>query len=274
MVGSRELRKSPRRRERDGIVRTSWRQENQKLIRTGGFGFNDGQSRAIRAHEDLFTVAGRGLGRTNMQFGAQLPSDQSHVTLALRVFVWFKKPEVRGVVGGPPVALPGVLGQNGEIGNILGFFGAGGPGLGNAPATVQDAYRLYWQTLEQVHWSYGTGSKFSIENMPTWYFPAGGGLHGDMGGVSDLIHWNSGMPEHGSILRLARAILLPPRQNVKCSADLISLDDSGPNAAAAIAGLVAARGDMLDVVANLNALDGMGKVIQFVLDGLFARDVQ
>ena len=209
-----------------------------------------------------------------MQFGAALPSDQSHVTLALRVFVWFKKPEVRSanLNGGAPFVLLPPGGNNGEIGNVAGFFNSPGPGAGNAPADVHDAYRLYWQTLEQIHWSYGTGQKFSIENMPTWYFPAGGGLHGDNGGVSDLIHWNNGMPEHGAILRLARAILLPPRQNVKCSADLISLDDSGPNAA--LAGLNAFRGNMLDVVANLNALDGMGKVIQFVFDGLFARDVQ
>ncbi len=206
-----------------------------------------------------------------MQFGAQLPSDQSHVTLALRVFVWFKKPEVRGAVG---AQIAGVLGNNGEIGNVAGFFAAGAPGANNAPADVRDAYRLYWQSLEQLHWSYGTGQKFSIENMASKYFPDGGGLHGDMGGVSDLIHWNNGMPEHGAILRLARAILLPPRQNVKCQADIFTLNDA-PAANALLAGITTVGGrDMLNLVDNLNAVDGMGKVIQFVFDGLFARDVQ
>jgi len=241
------------------------------LIRTGGFGFNGDGSTRVNPQTNLFTIAGKGFGRTNMQFGAALPSDQSHVTLALRVFVWFKKPEIRGIPEGPF----GVLANNGEIGNVNAFFGNApqGPGFPNAPADVHDAYRNYWQTLEQLHWSYGTGQKFSIENMATKYFPDGGGLHGDMGGVSDLIHWNNGMPEHGAILRLARAILLPPRQNVKCQADIFSLDDSGPNAQ--VAGRITPGGrNMLNLLDNLNALDGMGKVIQFVFDGLFARDVQ
>lgn len=252
------------------------------LIRTGGFGFNDQQSTPVNPQTQLFTIAGRGFGRTNMQFGAQLPSDQSHVTLALRVFIWFKKPEIRGpVIGGLGTGVGGSISNNGEIGNVISFFGAPpaitpqGPGFGNAPADVRDAYRCYWQTMEQLHWSYGTGQKFSIENMATKYFPDGGGLHGDMGGVSDLIHWNNGMPEHGAILRLARAILLPPRQNVKCQADIFSLDDSGQNnALAGITTTVGQRRNMLFLVDNLNALDGMGKIIQFVFDGLFARDVQ
>lgn len=240
------------------------------LIRTGGFGFvNDSQP--VRPQTNLFTVAGRGFGRTNMQFGAQLPSDQSHVTLALRVFVWFKKPEIRGTLGGAG-APAGVLNQEGEIGNVLGFFGPGGLGAGTAPAQTSDAYRLYWQSLEQLHWSYGTGQKFSIENMATKYFPDGGGLHGDMGGASDLIHWNNGMPSHESILRLARAILLPPRQNVKCQGDIYTLDDSGGNGTTA--GVTNGQRNLLNLVDNLNALDGCGKVIQFIFDGLFARDVQ
>lgn len=223
----------------------------------------------MQQRTDLFTVAGKSAGASNLTQGSVLPSDQSHVTLALRVFVWFKKPEVRGVVGGD-----GVLVQEGEIGNLLGFFGPGGPGVGEAVARVQDAYRLYWQALEQLHWSYGTGQKFSIDNMATKYFPDGNGLHGDMGGISDLIHWNNGMPSNAAILRLARAILLPPRQNVRCQADIISLDDTGANGA--IAGVVnAATGrNLLNFRDNLNALDGMGKIIQFTFDGLFARDVQ
>jgi hypothetical protein len=211
----------------------------------------------------LFTIAGKNAGASNLTQGSVLPSDQSHVTLALRVFVWYKKPEVRSAAPIAPTSTAG------EIGNVLGFQAISAEAI----ARVQDAYRLYWQSLEQLHWSYGTGQKFSIENMATKYFPDGGGLHGDMGGVSDLIHWNNGMPSHAAILRLARAILLPPRQNVRCQADIISLNDAGANAAAA--GITTPTGrDMLNLRDNLNALDGMGKVIQFTFDGLFARDVQ
>src|SRR5690606_30481145 len=123
-----------------------------------------------------------------------------------------------------------------------------------------------------LHWSFGTGEKLSITNMQTKYFPDGGGLSGDMGGTSDLIHWQNGSPDHTAILRLARAILLPPRQNVLCSATIHALPDGG-NAALAQTTTTSGR-NMLSLTSNLNALDGISKVIGFTFDGLFARDVQ
>jgi hypothetical protein len=235
------------------------------LTRTAGYG---GTIRQVTDQTDLFTQAGKPQGETNLKNGSTLPSDQSHVTLALRVFVWFRPPTVRsGVVGG-------ILLQNGDIGqpaNLNTFFGAGGPGAGNAVADYHDVHRNYWQALEQLHWNYGTGEKFSITNMASKYFPDGGGLDGELGGVSDLIHWNNGEPTHASILRLARAILLPPRQNVLCQANIFSLADGGNGPA--IGSTQGAR-NMNSLTDNLNAVDAMNKVIQFTFDGLFARDVQ
>jgi hypothetical protein len=193
--------------------------------------------------------------------------------LALRVFIWFRNPMIRGLEGSIVPNLP--LSRNGDFspaGTAL-FFGSTGAGAGNAPGSIEDVYRLYWQSMEQIHWSYGTGDKFSIQNMATKYFPDGGGLHGDMGAASDLIHWNNGMPTHTSVLRLARAVLLPPRQNIKCSADMNPLPDGGNNGA--VGGVVAITGrNMLSISNNLNAVDGIGKVVQFCFDGLWARDVQ
>jgi hypothetical protein len=190
------------------------------------------------------------------------------VTLALRVFVWFRSPVVRGAVAGD-----GVLRANGDINpaNVAAFFGATGPGAGNAPANYNDVHRNYWQTLEQLHWNYGTGEKFSLTNMQTKYMPDGGGLSGDIGGATDLIHWNNGDPSHQSILRLARAILLPPRQNVRCQGVIVQLP-GGPNATAA--GVQQGSVNTLSLRDNLNRVDAMNKVIQFTFDGLFARDVQ
>lgn len=232
------------------------------LIRTAGFG--DGQFQ-VNDTTDLFTVAGKDQGSSNLVNGSTLPSDQSHVTLALRVFVWFRAPVIRGA--GVP------LSQNGDIAPnaVATFFGAGGPGAGNAPADYHDVHRNYWQALEQLHWSYGTGEKFSITNMASKYFPDGGGLSGDIGGATDLIHWNNGDPTHASILRLARAILLPPRQNVRCQALIIPLA-GGANATAA--GAQQGATNTLSFRDNLNRVDGMNKVVQFTFDGLFARDVQ
>lgn len=238
------------------------------LIRTSGLD----SATQVTEREQLFTNRARGTDTTavtNLQNGSTLPSDQSHVTLALRVFTWFRNPIV-----GNTTLVSGVTTANGDFtpAGVVNFFGAGGPGAGNAPGSIQDVYRLYYQALEQLHWSFGTGEKFSITNMPTKYFPDGGGLSGDLGGSSDLIHWQNGSPDHTAILRLARAILLPPRQNVLCQGTIHQLPDGGN---AARAGTVTTSGrNMLSLVSNLNALDGVNKVITFTFDGLFARDVQ
>jgi hypothetical protein len=208
---------------------------------------------------------------TNLSNGSTLPSDQSHVTLALRVTTWFRAPIRRSAVdqGG------GVVTSNGDFSNagVVSFFGTNGPGAGNAPGNYQDVYRLHYQAMEQLHWSYGTGEKFSITNMPTSYFPEGGGLSGDAGGVSDLIHFQNGSPTQTAILRLARAVLLPPRQNVKCEAQISALPGSVFAANPGTTDTTTGR-NYLSLRDNLNAMDGVCKVIQFVFDGLFARDVQ
>lgn len=206
---------------------------------------------------------------TNLENGSTLPSDQSHVTLALRVFTWFRAPTVRGTQNAQAV-----LSANGDFSQAgaTAFFTTGAPGFGNAIGDYHDVYRLHYQAMEQIHWSFGTGEKFSITNIATKYFPDGGGLSGDAGGVSDLIHFQNGTPDHTAILRLARAVLLPPRQNVKCTATASALPDGGN---AALAGTVTSEGrNMLSITSNLNAKDGISKVIQFTFDGLFARDVQ
>ena len=237
------------------------------LIRTSGID----PSVSITDREQLFTNRSRGYditAITNLTNGSTLPSDQSHVTLALRVFTWFRSPVVRGTVGAGSI-----LASNGDMSEtgVATFFGVGGQGAGQAFGNYEDVYRLHYQALEQLHWSFGTGEKNSITNMPTKYFPDGGGLSGDNGGASDLIHWQNGSPEHTAILRLARAILLPPRQNVRCEASISQLPDGGQAANAAIT--QGAR-NMLSLTDNLNALDAVNKVVQFTFDGLFARDVQ
>jgi hypothetical protein len=237
------------------------------LIRTAGL--TQGQ---LNDNTDLFTNNGaRSEGTTNLLNGSTLPSDQSHVTLALRVFTWFRNPIVR-IPGGAS----GEISHNGDIGPQLSAFtvagGPANPGLGNAPGSIQDVYRLHWQTEDQLHWSFGTGQKNSMDNMPTWYFPTGGGLSGDLGGATDLILLqNTGFDGHQSILKLARAILLPPRQNLICKARIFALDDLGQSQV-----FFTRQGsrNMLSLRDNLNAVDALQKIITFTFDGLFSRDVQ
>jgi len=238
------------------------------LFRTAGYSAGSVQDRT-----DLFTQAGKTDGETNLKNGSTLPSDQSMVVLAVRVFVWYRNPIQRGsdvdVVNG--IDYPSANGD----------FQFGGAGIysvaqaalanGQAPGSIQDVHRLYWQTEEQLLWSFGAGDKYSITSMPTAYFPYGGGLHGHLGGATDLILWNNGTPDHTGILRLARAVILPPRQNIKCSAQIVQLPDGGNGPT-----FVSTQGsrNMLSLTNNVNAVDLINKVCSLTFDGLFSRDVQ
>lgn len=232
------------------------------LIRTAGL--VQGQ---LNDNTDLFTNNGtRNEATTNLLNGSTLPSDQSHVTLALRVFTWFRNPILR-VAGGAP----GEVAESGDYGTLTPWL-TGQPGFGQSPGKVEDVYRLHWQSSEQLHWTFGTGMKPSIENMPSVYFPYGGGLSGDLAAATDLIHLqNSGFDGQNSILKLARAVLLPPRQNIVCKARMFQMEDNGQ--ALAFQTSQGSR-NMLSLRDNLNALDAVQKVITFTFDGLFSRDVQ
>lgn len=233
------------------------------LIRTSGYFTGNVQDRV-----DLFTQAGKSTGETNLKQGSVLPSDQSMVVLALRVFLWFRNSIERAV----ETIVTTDEGQNGDY-----FISDANEDAalrllnGSSPGGPEDVHRLYWQASEQLFWSFGAGDKFSLTSMPSSYFPWGGGLWGDLGGSTDLIHWNNGTPDHAGILRLARAILIPPRQNIRCVAEIVRLPDGGN---AAIFGGTQGPRSMLNLVDNLNAVDLVNKVIAFSFDGLFSRDVQ
>lgn len=240
------------------------------LIRTSGY-----FTSAITDVTRLFTVAGKPEGETNLPNGSTLPSDQSMVVLACRVFTHYRNPIQRGTasldVGGTGVL---VLDRNGDF-----IFPSGAADAttvqtvlnGNAVGAPEDCFRLWWQSQDQLLWSFGAGDKFSITSMPTAYFPYGGGLAQGQMNQTDLIQWSNGMPSHEGILRLARAVLIPPRQNIKCEAQISPLN-AGANAAAF--GTNQNARNMLSLRDNLNAPDLVNKVVSFTFDGLFSRDVQ
>lgn len=239
------------------------------LQRTGGWAAD-----TVQDTTDLFLGTGRNDGLTNLKAGAgMLPSDQSHVTLALRCFIWARPPTQRGNLITLADGVTTVLGMSGDFDYPL---AANAPAFANALngqaiAQIQDQHRYYMQAAEQLFWSFGAGQKYSIELMPAWYFPAGGGLHGDLGGASDLQLWNNGMPSHEAILRLARAIVIPPRQNVKCRAQIVSLPNTVNDA---LFQTTQGTRSMLSLRDNMNAVDGMMKCVSFSFDGLWSREVQ
>lgn len=239
------------------------------LIRTSGM-FTGALTDVTR----LFTVAGKPEGETNLPNGSTLPSDQSMVVLALRVFTHFRNSIQRGT---GTIVLPGansILNKNGDF--IYPNTATGGAAFaallnGNAVGEPQDCFRLWWQAQDQALWSFGAGDKFSITSMPSAYFPYGGGLAQGQMFQTDLIYWSNGQPSHESILRLARAVLIPPRQNIKAECQISPLD-AGPNAATV--GSTQGSRNTLSLRDNLNAPDLINKVVSLTFDGLFSRDVQ
>ena len=232
--------------------------QRDALIRTAGLtvGTLTGRDSLFQSNNNA-----KGIGDTNLRSGNVLPSDQSMIILALRVFAIFRNPILRGT--GTPIA------SNGDISAFPNL--AGQAGADNAQGQTSDVWRLYCQTTEQLFWTFGAGEKPSITSMPTAYFPYGGGLVSDLAGSSNLIHGSVGLQTHGSMLKLARAIMLVPRQQIQCLAESAPYANGGQQATF---GTVQGARNMLSVTDNLNAVDAVQKVVTFTFDGLLSRDVQ
>ena len=110
----------------------------------------------------------------------------------------------------------------------------------------------YLNVTSQLFWTLTVGNKPMFQ-APCWYHPAGGGVWGFDSSISIF---NLGTPEQGAILKLARPIIVPVRQNFAASADFFAI------------GSVSALDQL-----NAGASDDV-KNIMYMLDGLQTRDVQ
>lgn len=110
----------------------------------------------------------------------------------------------------------------------------------------------YLGTASQLYWTLQVGDK-PLFQAPCWYFPSGGGVWGF--DSTDSIY-NLGEPSQEAILKLARPIVVPVRQNFSAAAQFFAVGTT-----VALDGL------------NTGATDDQ-KVILFMLDGLQTRDVQ
>jgi hypothetical protein len=241
------------------------------LIRTAGL-----TPGTLGSNNDLFIAQGRDEGFTNLKTSAILPNDSSMIILAARVMQWFRKGNVRVEAGGE-VTKNGDFDEAGMLAQLLLH--------GNGLPTHHDVYRLHWQCAEGLFWTLGAGDKDSLKSMPSMYFPYGGGLDSIMASarrvtvdkkkevvIDPMIHLQNGEESHTSILRLARAITITPRQLIKANVAAVAYDDGGNGA---IFGVRTPNGrNMLDPIHNLNAADGIAKVVSLTIDGLVSRDVQ
>ena len=113
----------------------------------------------------------------------------------------------------------------------------------------------YLRVNSHLYWTLIVGEKPMFQ-APCWYFPAGGGVWGfDATPATGSIFAN-GEPSQEAILKLARPIVVPVRQNFAVQASFYPMG-------------------------SVSALDGLNsgatddeKEIKFVLDGLQTRDVQ
>lgn len=110
----------------------------------------------------------------------------------------------------------------------------------------------YLNVSSQLFWTLIVGNKPMFQ-APAWYHPAGGGVWGFDAAASVL---SNGTPEQAAILKLARPIIVPVRQNFAAQADFFAMGTT-----VALDGL------------NTGATDDI-KNIMYMLDGLQTRDVQ
>lgn len=113
----------------------------------------------------------------------------------------------------------------------------------------------YLYTSSQLFWTLTVGDKPAFQ-APCWYFPTGGGIWGATGNTGTTAIYNLGSPTQESIMKLAKPIPVPVRQNFSVTADFYTV--GGTNALTLL---------------NAGGTEDQ-KVIAFVIDGLQTRDVQ
>ncbi len=111
----------------------------------------------------------------------------------------------------------------------------------------------YQGCASQLHFTLTLGDKPQFV-APAWYFPSGGGIYG--GGIGDDAVYNNGYPSQGGIMKLARPIIVPVRQNFNVNAEFFAVGSQ----------------NALDLLNGGDEADQ--KVITFMIDGLQTRDVQ
>jgi hypothetical protein len=113
---------------------------------------------------------------------------------------------------------------------------------------------LFQQVASQLTFTFTLGDKPQFV-APAWYLPAGGGVFGGGGATSDA-QLSNGWPSQDAILKLARPIVIPVRQNISVDAQFFSV--GGTSALTTINN--AAQNDQMSVI--------------YMIDGIQTRDVQ
>jgi hypothetical protein len=258
------------------------------LLRVDGSGdlrqANIGVFGAVQSRSQLFTKQGADIAVSNLTTGGFFPSDQTFVTLAVRVWTYFRFNRESSRVGN---SQPWPTINGGAAAPV-----AVGPGVeGDRIARV---HKLYHQTQNQLFWQFQAGDKPQLTTY-TAYTPFAGGLDGFFSD-SRLPRANNGVPTSSALMRLARPILIPPRQGFvviaiaspigqATGASIIEqLNGSVPNndawgpvngTAGTITGTASAAtvdGAWSNGLA-VSGRDDIEKDVKYLIDGIHSRDV-
>ena len=118
---------------------------------------------------------------------------------------------------------------------------------------MSTARALYQSTISQLYMTFNVGDKPQFV-APAFYFPAGGGIYGFDTGPAGTV-FNNGQPAHDAIMKLARPIVIPVRQNFEMILEFFPVGTT-------------------DALNEINDNDACARVVLAMVDGLRTRDVQ
>jgi hypothetical protein len=243
------------------------------LIRVDGGGDlrlgNVGVFGAIQGRSQLFTRQGSDPAVSNLSTGGFFPSDQTFVTLAVRVWTYFR--------------------ANLERAYNIGALNVSAP-LSTSAISVADrvlrVHKLYHQAENQLFWQLVAGDKPQLTTF-TAYTPFAGGLDGFFADTR-LPRANNGVPTSGALMRLARPVLIPPRQGFQVVAIASQIgQQTGASIIEQLNGLTADNGPAGSISPNNMSTVGFGtgtglsvagaddieKDVKYLIDGIHSRDV-
>jgi hypothetical protein len=204
--------------------------------------------------------------------GGFFPSDQTFVTLAVRVWTYFRfnpeSPRANAAQAQQPI------GSQPQAANVAGVVGT------VTADRIQRVHKLYHQAENQLFWQFVAGDKPQLTTF-TAYTPAAGGLDGFFADTR-LPRANNGVPTSSALMRLARPILVPPRQGFQVIA--IASPIGQATGASIIDQLNGAVSDLdpVSVITSgvqgtngltVNGSDDIAKDVKYLIDGIHSRDV-
>jgi len=238
---------------------------------------NLGPFGAVQARSQLFLRTGADLSISNLTTGGFFPSDQTFVTLAVRVWTYFRA----NLEATAPFAIGNLPSVQVPIANFDLVPGSSG---GLVQDLVMRVHKLYHQSENQFFWQLQAGDKPQLTTF-TAYTPFAGGLDGFFAD-SRLPRANNGLPTSSALMRLARPVLIPPRQGFQVIAQASAIGQTvGASVTEQLNGLVpnntanayitgnAATGFGTGTGVSVPGKDQIEKDIKYLIDGIHSRDV-